>query len=190
MESEAESPEPTFEHYREYLGLLARLQVAPRLQAKIDLSGVVQVTLFEAHRALDQLRGQSEPQRAAWLRKILVHNLADELRKMAADKRDVNRERSLEAALEDSSSRLEALLAADQSSPSQKAMRQEQLLRLANALAALPEGQRKAVELHHLKGLGLTAIAQELGCSKPAVAGLLHRGLKALRVRLEVNSEA
>jgi RNA polymerase sigma-70 factor (ECF subfamily) len=64
-------------------------------------------------------------------------------------------------------------------------MRQEQLLRMANALASLPEGQRKAVELHHLKGLPLTAIAQELGCSKPAVAGLLHRGLKNLRERLE-----
>jgi RNA polymerase sigma-70 factor (ECF subfamily) len=178
-------PGLAWERYREYLHLLARLQVAPRLQAKIDVSGIVQMTLLEAHQALGQLRGQSEPQQAAWLRRILIHNLADELRKLAAGKRDVGRERSLEAALEESSSRLEAFLAADQSSPSQQVVREEQLLRMAQALAALPENQRQAVELHHLKGWTLDAIAKELGSTKPAVAGLLHRGLKNLRQRLE-----
>jgi RNA polymerase sigma-70 factor (ECF subfamily) len=173
------------ERYRDYLSLLARLQVAPRLQAKIDVSGVVQMTLFEAHRAQNQFRGQSEAQRAAWLRRILVHNLADELRKLAAGKRDLGRERSLEAALEESSSRLEAWVAAAQSSPSERAEREEQLFRMAQALAALPENQRRAVELHHLRGLPLADIAREMGSSKPAVAGLLHRGLKALRERLE-----
>src|SRR5262245_38968539 len=123
MPSETQDFRANVEPYREYLCLLARMQVAPRLQAKIDVSGVVQLTLLEAHRAADQLRAQNEPQRAAWLRRILVNNLADELRKFAAGKRDVGRERSLEAALEQSSSRLEAFLAAEQSSPSQRADR-------------------------------------------------------------------
>jgi RNA polymerase sigma-70 factor (ECF subfamily) len=178
-------PGQALERYREYLFLLARLQVAPRLQAKIDLSGVIQMTLFEAHQALDQLRGQSEAGTAAWLRRILVNNLADEIRKLGSGKRDMSRERSLEAAVDESSSRLEAFLAAEQSSPSQRAMREEQLLHLAQALATLPESQRKAVELHHLQGRSLSEIAEDLGCTKPAVAGLLHRGLKSLRRRLE-----
>jgi RNA polymerase sigma-70 factor (ECF subfamily) len=173
------------EPYRDYLRLLARLHVPARLEARIDLSGVVQMTLLEAYQGLAQRRGASEPQKVAWLRRILVHNLADELRKLGADKRDVNRERSLEAALADSSSRLECFLAAAQSSPSQQAMRQEQLLRLAQALAGLPEKQRRAVELHHLQGWSLADIAVELGCRKPAVAGLLHRGLQNLRQRLD-----
>jgi RNA polymerase sigma-70 factor (ECF subfamily) len=185
MDQDASRAVQGMEAYRDYLGLLARLQVAPPLQAKIDLSGVVQMTLFEAHRGLDQLRGQSESQKIAWLRKILLHNLADALRKVAAGKRDVGRERSLEAALEESSSRLEAFLAADQSSPSQQVMKGEQLLRLAQALARLPESQRRAVELHHLKGWPLNEIARELGSSKPAVAGLLHRGMQNLRHRLQ-----
>src|SRR5262249_9187878 len=106
------------------------MQVAPRLQAKIDVSGVVQVTLLEAQRAAGQLRAQDEAQRAAWLRRILTNTLADELRKLAAGKRDVGRERSLEAALEQSSSRLEAFLAAEQSSPSERVDREEQFLRM------------------------------------------------------------
>ena len=56
---------------------------------------------------------------------------------------------------------------------------------LARSLATLPEGQRKAIEMHHLEGLALAEIAAELGTTKAAVAGLLHRGLKALRTRLD-----
>src|SRR5262249_2644415 len=123
-------------------------------------------------------------QTAAWLRRILLNNLADEVRRQGAQKRDAALERSLDAAMEDSAARLEGWLAADQSSPSQVADRHEQLLRLAEAVSELPENQRRAVELHHLRGRPLAEIADDLGVSKPAVAGLLHRGLKALRRRL------
>lgn len=170
------------DRFREYLGLLARLEVSPRLRSAIDLSGVVQQTLLDAHRAPPQDR--TEAQTAAWLRAILVHNLADEARRRGAKKRDAARERSLEAALERSAWRLEGWLAAEQSSPSQRAIREEELLEMVEALAGLPEMQRRAVELHHLKGRSLGEIAEDLGVTKPAVAGLLHRGLKALRARM------
>ena len=49
----------------------------------------------------------------------------------------------------------------------------------------LPRDQRKAVELHHLKGLPLTVVAEQLGRSKGAVAALLFRGLKKLRELLQ-----
>jgi RNA polymerase sigma-70 factor (ECF subfamily) len=83
--------------------------------------------------------------------------------------------------LEQSSARLEGLLAADQTSPSGRVERQERLVRLADALAALPEDQRRAVELKHLHGLSLVEVATRMDRSVPAVAGLLQRGLRALR---------
>jgi RNA polymerase sigma-70 factor, ECF subfamily len=128
---------------------------------------------------------KTEAETTAWLRSILSHNLADVLRKLRTRKRDVLREWSLDTALEQSASRLEHWLTADQSSPSQSAMRHEELLRMAETLAELPEGQRRAIELHHLQGWPLAEIADELGKTKAAVAGLLHRGLKNLRMQLD-----
>jgi RNA polymerase sigma-70 factor (ECF subfamily) len=172
------------EKYREYLGLVARLELGSRFRGKVDLSGVVQQTLLEAHQARDQFQQQRPDWKAAWLRRILANNLRDEIRRLGAAARDIARERPLEAALDDSSSRIQAWLAAEQPSPSQEAMREEQLLALADALARLPADQRQAVELHHLQGCPLAEVARQLGRSKGAVAALLFRGLKRLRQRL------
>jgi RNA polymerase sigma-70 factor (ECF subfamily) len=177
------------ERFRAYLDLLARIEVAPRLRDKVDLSGVVQQTLLEAHQGLIEhpRSDRSVAEVAGWLRSILSHNLADVLRKLTARKRDFRREWSLESALDQSASRVEAWLAAEQSSPSRKVIRQEELLRMAESLESLPEGQRRAIELHHLQGRPLSEIALELGTTKSAVAGMLHRGLKALRKRLDIS---
>jgi RNA polymerase sigma-70 factor (ECF subfamily) len=171
--------------FGEYLTFLARLQTAGRSKAKLDVSGVVQQTLLEAHKAIDELSALSEERQTAWLRQALSNNLADEIRRLSAQKRDIRNEQSLDASLDHSMARLGRLLPADQSSPSQRAHKNEQLLQLAEAINQLPEAQRQAVELHHLLGMTLTEVAEQLQSTKPAVAGLLHRGLKKLRELME-----
>jgi len=101
-----DDPPCTLERFRSYLHLLARLQLQGRPPARLDPSDVVQQTLLEAHRQRGQFRGQTDVERAAWLRQILAHNLADAARRLHRDKRDVRRERSLEKELEQSSAQL------------------------------------------------------------------------------------
>jgi len=181
MADDPQAPGLPWERYRAYLRLLARLQLPVRLRPKVDASDVVQQTLLEAHRAGEQLARLDEPARAAFLRRALANNLADLARRFAAEARDVDRERPLEARLHESSARLAEWLAADQSSPSLRAVRQEELTRLAEALAALPEDQRLAVELKHLHGMAVAEIAAVMERGETAVGGLLRRGLKKLR---------
>jgi RNA polymerase sigma-70 factor (ECF subfamily) len=177
------------ERCRDYLCLLARLQLSPRLQGKLDASDVVQQTLLKAHEKRDQFRGNSDAELMGWVRQILANQLAEAARKFGAEARDLNRERSLNSDLEESSARLESWLAADQSSPSQRVIREEQLLRLAQSLADLPPDQRRAVELHHLQGCPVAEVGRLMGRTQGAVVGLLFRGLKKLRHLLD-DSEA
>ena len=177
------------ERYADYLRLLTRLQVSGPVRAKLDASDVVQTALLHAHAHRDQFRGRTEGEWLAWLRTILANALNAELRKFAAEARDVRREQYIEAALDQSSARLEGMLAAGESSPSERAMRGEELLTLAWAMAQLRPDEQLAVELHHLKGLPVGDVAEALGKTKPAVAGLLFRGLKRLRELMTGNLE-
>jgi len=79
---------------------------------------------------------------------------------------------------------VEGWLAAEQSTPSDHVMHQERLCRLAEAIAALPEEQRTAIELHHLQELALAEVARRMDRTPASVAGLVRRGLIVLRERL------
>src|SRR5262249_57318434 len=98
-------------------------------------------------------------------------------------KRDVRREQSLDDS-QGGQGPLKQQLDAGLSTPSEKAIRGEEELRLAEALATLPADQREAVRLRHLEGWALADIAQHLGRSPAATAGLIKRGRPALRPRL------
>jgi RNA polymerase sigma-70 factor, ECF subfamily len=176
------------ERFRPYLRILARMQFDRRLQSKLDPSDVIQQTMLQAHRGLADHRGENSAQLAAWLRQILARNISHAMRDFHRDKRDVRKERSLQARLDASSARLEAWLAADCGSPKDAAERNEQILRMAVALESLPPEQRDAIELHYWHGWKLAEIAEYLDRSVSAVGGLLHRGLKALRARLADDS--
>jgi RNA polymerase sigma-70 factor (ECF subfamily) len=115
MDSTGTDADRGLERFRSYLLLLARGRLDSLAQAKVGASDVVQQTLLEAHRDRAQWRGRTAGEQAAWLRQILARNLANVVRDLRRDKRDVAREQSLQAALEESASRLETWRAAEQS---------------------------------------------------------------------------
>src|SRR5262249_6799227 len=134
----ADGDDQVLEQYRDYLRLLAKQQLDPRLHGKLDASDVVQQTLLEVHQAWPRFRGRSPAELAAYLRQALAHNLTDALRRYGGATRNID----LEQAIDASSTRLAGFLAAEQSSPSQQAIHAEQLRQLARALAQLPDDQR------------------------------------------------
>lgn len=177
-------PTQALEPFRSYLEVLARVHLDARLRGKLDPADVVQQVMLRAHAAWPGLNSPDRPVLAAWLRRILARTLADLVKHYDRDRRAVDLERSLEADLDRSASGFAGWLAADQTSPSQAAARDEELLRLADALAALPEPMREVVVMKHLRGCTLRDIAERIGRTVPAVASLLRRGLEELRHRL------
>ena len=173
------------EKFRAYLNLLARVQMGGDVRRRHAPSDMVQLTLLQAHRAFQDFRGGTYAEMAAWLRRILARNLAHAYRDMHRAKRDAGVERSLEGALEGSSAKLGRLLASKETSPSQKVVRTEQLLRLAHAVERLPDARREAIVLHYWEELPIAEIAARLDRTSASIAGLLHRALKGLRAALE-----
>jgi RNA polymerase sigma-70 factor (ECF subfamily) len=169
------------ERYRHYLELLARLHLQPRFRSKLGASDIVQQALLKAVQSLGQYRGQTDVELTAWLRRILTNTLVDAVRGLEGAKRQVGLECSLEAALAQSSARLESLLQTRPTSPSEELARHHQLVELSAALARLPEDQRQALELHYLQGCTVAVVAEQMGRTERSVAGLIRRGLQKLR---------
>jgi RNA polymerase sigma-70 factor, ECF subfamily len=184
--SPIQSPEiqAELERFRNYLRFLAEIKLDRRLRRRIDASDIVQETLLKAYTAWGTFRGNESGQRIAWLRQILMRTILHALRDARCAKRDVAREQHLDAILDETSCRIEQWLAADDESPSEAVGQAEELLQVAEAVYQLPEAERAAVIGYYWQHGTLAEIGDELGRSAPAVAGLVHRGLRRLRTQL------
>jgi RNA polymerase sigma-70 factor (ECF subfamily) len=171
-----------FDHYRNYLTLLARLQISRRLQSKVDAQDLVQETFLKAHRHLDQFRGTTEAELISWLRQILASSTANLVRHYCGTQgRNVRLECELAEELDRSSQAFNLALVSPQSSPSQAAARREEAVILANALARLPEDYSEVIVLRHLQGLPFAEVARRMGRSLDSVEKLWVRALTSLR---------
>jgi RNA polymerase sigma-70 factor (ECF subfamily) len=170
------------ELYRNYLELMARLQVSRRLRGKVDAADLVQDTFLQAHAAFAQFHGTTEAELARWLRQIMIYNVVSLARRyLTARRRDVRLERELAEELEESSRILDPGLIAPQSSPSQQAVQREQAVQLANALKQLPEHYQEVIVLRHLEELSFPAVARRMERSLDSVKKLWMRALVQLR---------
>jgi RNA polymerase sigma-70 factor (ECF subfamily) len=184
-QGDAAAQEEVLLRYEPWLKLLARLQIDTRFQGKFSESDVVQQTLLEACRDLPKFRGGTEAELLAWLRQILAHVLAHEIRRYhGTQQRDLDREVSLEDALAQSSQRLGTMLADSGPSPSARASQREQEVLLAEVLAKLPDDYREVIILRNLEGLSHEEVARRMGRGMGAVRMLWVRALASLRSAL------
>jgi len=174
--------------YTNYLKLLVTAQLDDRLRGRVSPSDIVQESFFEAHRDFNQFRGQSPGEFVVWLRRIVVNNILRIVEQhVLTEKRDVRREVSLEEIgrrLEQSTVRLETLLAVKDNSPSGFAVQRENEIRLADTLAQLPADYREVIVLRHIEGLSFEEVGARMDRTAGAVRMLWLRALKVLRDQL------
>ncbi|HAC90289.1 MAG TPA: RNA polymerase subunit sigma-70 [Planctomycetaceae bacterium] len=176
------------EYYRPYLIVLAKRYLDPRVRGRVDENDIVQVTFLEAQRDFKSFRGSQIEELLAWLRHILRNNvLTAHHNHLYAQKRAAGREVNNQA---DSGPALTDMAPAETSSPSQRLMKDEASAFLASCLQELPDTQQEALRLRYIEGCSLKEIAQQMNKTEMAAAGLLKRGLQALRDRMVTDSSS
>jgi RNA polymerase sigma-70 factor (ECF subfamily) len=182
-----EALQSLLQRYREFVRLAVRCRSRGQLRARLDSSDLVQETLLQAARHIQQFEG-SEEEWQAWLSRIAEREVIRQLRHhLGAAKRALSREQPLAPADGSSitgSRRLDEWLIKVQSSPSQAAMRKERAVLLADILARLRDDYREVLVLHNLEGLDFPEVAQRMNRSAGAVRVLWVRALKKLRGEL------
>jgi RNA polymerase sigma-70 factor (ECF subfamily) len=167
------------EAYRGYLLRIAREKIDPGLRAKEDASDLVQETFLEAQRDLPRFHGSSAGQLRAWLRQLLLNNIANLVRRYrGTDKRQINREVALEPG--SGSGTPGGHLPAPMPSPSADLVLAERSQALARALRRLPEEYRQVLEWRYQEGLAFEEIAQRLRRSANALRKLWARAVDRL----------
>jgi RNA polymerase sigma-70 factor (ECF subfamily) len=144
----AEALGQVLEACRGYLLQIAQQELDPELRAKGGASDLVQDTFVKAQRHFAHFQGDSEVEVRAWLRRLLLNNLAD-FRALyrEAGKRQVAREVALGGG--GSSVDLAASLAAAEPSPSGVAMEHEQAEAMHRVLERLPAEYRRVLLLRY-----------------------------------------
>ena len=171
------------EKCRPYLLSVANDEIASDLQSKAGASDIVQDTMLEASRDIDQFEGRSEHELKGWLRRILRNNLANFVRSFkTSDKRRINLEVALDR--DGPNGLAEIDLAASTLSPSGEAAHREQLMLLEHSLSRLPERYRLVLTLRHKEGLHWEVIGERIGGSGEMARKVSARAIERLRDEL------
>jgi RNA polymerase sigma-70 factor (ECF subfamily) len=169
--------------FRDYLLLVARRELATDLQAKVGASDVVQDTFLQAQHGFAAFQGQTAVELAAWLQRMLRHNLGDCARRYrTSDPRGLGREVELPAGSMEGTD--EGPLVAETPTPSKLAMAQEREERLRQALARLPEAYHQVIVLRHREGRSFEEIGRVLQRSSEAARKLWGRAIQQLQREL------
>ena len=174
-----------FERYSNLVRMTLRSQISPELRAKVDASDLLQETFLTASRSMAEFEGNEPETFVRWLQVIAARRVADAYRRyFDFEKRDLRKEVPLDQLLarsDRSAARLVEQLADSASGPLSVAHRHEQALRLADAMAALPEHYREVLQLRYLEERPLGEIAELLGRTKGSTAMLMARAIEKMK---------
>jgi len=170
---------------RKYLLLVAREEFDEDLRAKGGASDLVQETFLNAHRHFDRFHGETEGELLAWLRQLLLNNLASFRRLFVAGKRRVGREVTLDRSGSSSPVRE---ISASAPSPSEQALGHERDQSLQCALERLPDDYRRVLTLRHIEGHSFEEIGRSIGRSANAARKLWARAVERLQHELDVSA--
>lgn len=171
------------DRHRGALRQMVQMRMDRAVSARVDASDIVQEILVEASQRLsDYVRNPGLPFHL-WLRQLAKDQIIDTYRRhRVAQRRSVDRERSLDASYADQSSlNLAAQLADAELTPAAATIRRELEQRFLMALSQLDEEDREIMLMRHCEHLGNSEVAAALGLTPPAAGMRYLRAVRRLR---------
>jgi RNA polymerase sigma-70 factor (ECF subfamily) len=185
-QGDADARRELLERYRVYLRRMVAARLDRRLVPRVDASDIVQETLADAARRLDDYLVTRPLPFFGWLRKLAGEQVIQAHRKhMLAQRRSVSRESRMPELSNDSAIEFARSFVAHDTSPSNRLLHQERDEQVMATLAALPDRDREVLVMRHFEHLTTAEIADALGITEGAVEGRLLRAVQRLRIRLE-----
>jgi RNA polymerase sigma-70 factor (ECF subfamily) len=173
--------------YRDYLNLLADEELGGLIKVKAGASDLVQDSFLEAKRDFGQFTGRTPEEFQAWLRRLLLNNIANVLRSYrGTEKRDISREIPTTA----SGVNAGGVLAGKEKTASSIVMRDELLDALQMAIQKLPGHYQDVIQWRNYDRASFEDIGQRLERSAEAARKLWVRAVEMLQQELDATHEA
>lgn len=178
-----------WDRHRAALHRLIAMRLDRKLQARVDVSDVVQESLVEANRRLAEFLRQAPMPFHLWLRQIAQDRLIDAHRRHhVAARRSVDREQPLATPSFADQSALDLagqLYDHRELTPAAAMLRREFDQRFRQALTKLDDADHEIIEMRHLEQLSNGEAAQALSLSEAAAGMRYLRAVRRLRSLLE-----
>ncbi len=173
--------------YQNYLNLLADEELGSAIKVKASASDLVQDSFLEAKRDFGQFTGQSTEEFQAWLRRLLLNNVANVIRSyQGTEKRDISREVPASRCDPDET----GPLAGEDRTASSIVMKNELLDALQLAIQKLPGHYQDVIRWRNYDRASFEDIGTRLERSAEAARKLWVRALELLQQKLDASHEA
>lgn len=168
---------------RPRLQRMVEFRLDPRLRGRVDAEDILQEGYVAAAQRLDALRTSQPMSPLVWLRLIIGQTLIDVHRRhIGAQRRDADRERSIQANLAGGTSMTMSFhLLGRLTSPSKAAVRAELNDLVTKALDEMNETDREVLALRHFEELTNKETADVLGIEPKAASIRYVRALARLK---------
>ena len=168
--------------HREKLERIVSFRMAPILRSRVDAADILQEAYFEISRRIDEFIEASQVSFFVWIRQKTIQTLIDVHRNHTREKRDAHREMSLASAPfgHTTSLSIAQYLLDDVTSPSQAAVRAEEMEQLQSALESMNETDREVIAMRHFEHLNNQQVAEVLQIAPTAASNRYVRAAARL----------
>jgi RNA polymerase sigma-70 factor (ECF subfamily) len=181
---DTEAREQLVQALQQYLERVADQQMDPATRRKAGASDIVQLSLMRIVEKFDQFRGSTSAELHAWIKRIVINETNKVRRSFHTEKRDMQREISMDRQTESQPERSPQDV---HLTPASSALKSERREKFHEVLELLPADYAQVIRLRSLEGLSFREVGERMDRSEDAATQLWYRAMLKFEEKLVSN---